>query len=397
MKNRKWFVLFGTVLISTSLVKAQAPDLSAIQQLALARMEVSADLTAALTAAQSGLVRASLTLPANAGAIQSAVQALGRAETALANARADQFQMAQASLDRVTTAQAVAAAGGGGRGGRGNAPVDWKAEWDDMTGFTSLFNGRDLTGWNYETDVWMFNEGAIHSDNVNNSSGQHHIHFTGLPGVSPIVKDFHLKVEFKIIGGNGGIHYRSRLLHASRRQDDEAPLGNSANGNATSRNHFAAMRDPLGKRFPANVTTMAQATAAGIVEPNAGGGGGGNAWQISGYQFDITGNNTASLYEGQGRGVVANSGETIILAPGGQTLKIGKTSDIPYQQFGRPNDWNYAEVIARGNVLVHMLNGRVFMIAYDDDPERRAEQGILSLQLEGTGQIWYRQVYLKNL
>jgi chorismate-pyruvate lyase len=34
-------------------------------------------------------------------------------------------------------------------------------------------------------------------------------------------------------------------------------------------------------------------------------------------------------------------------------------------------------------------------ITVDDDPVARAPQGILSLQLEGSGQIWYRNVHLK--
>jgi hypothetical protein len=34
-------------------------------------------------------------------------------------------------------------------------------------------------------------------------------------------------------------------------------------------------------------------------------------------------------------------------------------------------------------------------ITVDDDPAARASQGILSLQLEGSGQVWYRNVYLK--
>ena len=33
----------------------------------------------------------------------------------------------------------------------------------------------------------------------------------------------------------------------------------------------------------------------------------------------------------------------------------------------------------------------------DDNPDFRALQGILSLQLEGSGQIWYRNVYVKLL
>ena len=60
-------------------------------------------------------------------------------------------------------------------------------------------------------------------------------------------------------------------------------------------------------------------------------------------------------------------------------------------QFGQ------AQVIARGNTLVHILNGHVFMVAVEDDPERRALKGIISLQLEGPGQVWYRNVWVKNV
>jgi hypothetical protein len=50
-----------------------------------------------------------------------------------------------------------------------------------------------------------------------------------------------------------------------------------------------------------------------------------------------------------------------------------------------------------GNTLVHVLNGHVITVSIDDDPASRAPQGILSLQLEGSGQIWYRNVYVKHL
>lgn len=35
-------------------------------------------------------------------------------------------------------------------------------------------------------------------------------------------------------------------------------------------------------------------------------------------------------------------------------------------------------------------------VTVDDDPVARAAQGILSPQLEGSGQIWYRNVYFKQ-
>jgi hypothetical protein len=384
---------------------AAGPALSIVQQVAASKMQVPPALTTAATGALTELTRASLAVPANPGALQTAAAALATAETNLAFARAGEFAKVQASLEKITPAQAaVAFGGGGGRGGGvGNnnaagAAASAAAAFKDSEGFVSLFNGKDLTGWDGESDVWSVTPApaevggapSIHSDNVNRSTGQHHIHFVGLPGVSPIIKDFELKVEFYMEGGNGGIHYRSRLLNGAYRQDNEPPL--TATG---SRDNTAAIADPLGKRFAANLTTQAAAVAAGVKST-----GQNNLWQISGYQFDITGNNTGSLYEGQGRGVVANTGEMIILHPGEGTNNrtvIAQTSDVTYGQYGRPNGWNEAWVVVRGNTLTHILNGHVFSIAVDDDAARRASQGIISLQLEGTGKIWYRSVRLKQL
>jgi hypothetical protein len=404
------------VLLGLATAQAQAPagrggaaapaPLSTIQQLAAARMQIPPAVTTAVATAQTELTRASLAQPANPGAIQAAVNNLGMAETALALVRADEFGKVQAALAKITPQQAAATlapAPGGRGGGVGNnnaagAAASAAAAFKDSEGFVSIFNGRDLTGWNGESNVWSVTPApdamgaamSIHSDNVNRSTGQHHIHFVGIPGVSPILKDFELKIEFYQEAGNGGLHYRSRLLNGAYRQAWEPAL--TATG---TREHASAIADPLGKRFAANLTTEAAAIAAGVVSSGTN-----NLWQVSGYQFDITGNNTGSLYEGQGRGVVANTGEMIILHPGAapnNRTVIAQTSDVTWGQYGRPNGWNEAWIIVRGHTHIHIINGRVYTIAIDDDISKRASQGIMSLQLEGTGKIWYRSVRLKQL
>jgi hypothetical protein len=42
------------------------------------------------------------------------------------------------------------------------------------------------------------------------------------------------------------------------------------------------------------------------------------------------------------------------------------------------------------------MNGQVMSVTIDDDPVARAPQGILSLQLETSGPVWYRNVYRKQ-
>ena len=64
---------------------------------------------------------------------------------------------------------------------------------------------------------------------------------------------------------------------------------------------------------------------------------------------------------------------------------------------GVDGEWQQVEIIARGTTLIHILNGQVITVSVDEDGANRAPQGILSLQLEGSGQIWYRNVYVKHL
>jgi hypothetical protein len=293
--------------------------------------------------------------------------------------------------------------------------------YDDDTGFTKLWDGSTFTNWDGERDVWTIEDATLHADTVK-TPGQHHIHYIG---PNAVMKDFDLKVEFKIsaMGANGGIQYRSRLLHTV---------------------HGGTLADPMGKPTPAGITTDAQAIAAGITSnpPRGGGGGGrpagasaapaagaaaaspnavgrcgaggpgptrapaiptstGNIWQVSGYQFDIDAANqyTGQLYEGQGRSIITAPGRFGRLMPDRADCAVlnQNPSSAVKPHLGKDGEWQQVEIIARGNTLVHILNGQVMSVTIDDNPNFRALQGILSLQLEGSGQIWYRNVYVKAL
>lgn len=367
---------------------APAVVFTTTQLLTLGKWDTAA-LTNAATQALIDLRNASLAIGAKPKELTDKAAALAKAEQALAAARADLFLKIQASPDKLNAEQMAYVKMYNGLNRGGNTSPGLTQGYSDYTGFTKIWDGKTLTGWDGETDAWSIENDAIHMD-VAKKPGQHHIHFTGLPGVSPILKDFDFKVEFKTAPGgfNGGVQYRSRLIQAAHRQDKEPPLVNGV------RDLQAAIADPLGKPLPKGITTEAAADAAGIPRGTP------TRWQISGYQFDITGNNMGSLYEGQYRGVIVNAGEVVQLAPGGVKFVIGRVADAPVQ-FAHPNlgldgEWNQLEIIARGNTLIHMLNGHVITVTTDDDPARRAFQGILSLQCEG-GSIWYRNVYLKNL
>ena len=120
---------------------------------------------------------------------------------------------------------------------------------------------------------------------------------------------------------------------------------------------------------------------------------------MSGYQFDLYSAHTGTgqLYEGQGRGIMVNQGYIGQMFPGGLFIRIGSTGENPSGTYGKVGDWNQMQIVARGNTLIHLMNGHVLTVGIDDDPVRRAPQGMISLQLESMGQIWYRNIWLKHL
>ena len=61
------------------------------------------------------------------------------------------------------------------------------------------------------------------------------------------------------------------------------------------------------------------------------------------------------------------------------------------------NDWNQVHIIARGNELMHIINGHVMPILIDDDPTKFRKNGLIGVQIEGTGKMSYRNLYIKQL
>ena len=337
--------------------------------------------------------------------------------------------------------------GGGGRGGGGGfgAPTS-QTRYDDYTGFTKIWDAATFTNWDGERDVWSIVDGMLHADTTK-TPGQHHIHYTG-PGA--VMRDFTLKVEVKLsaTGANGGIQYRSRLAHPTHGGSIQDPLGKSLPPNITTVQQaidagLIAAPAPRGggagggqAGAPGGRGQASTAPRAGAA-PQAGAGAApdvpaapnpcvgeignlnpapppagrgnaapgalptGNPWQVSGYQFDMDSDNqyTGQFYEGGGRSIITAPGTIGMLLPGRCKILLGKlpgdakAAVKPHR--GLDGDWQQIEIIVRGNTMIHMINGQVMSTTVDDDPIARAPQGILSLQLEGSGQIWYRNVYLK--
>jgi hypothetical protein len=233
-----------------------------------------------------------------------------------------------------------------GRGGRrGGGPIPF----EDRNGFRQIFNGTSLDGWDGDSTFWRVENGAIVGESTTEKPVTQNT-FLIWSGGEPA--DFDLKLEFRISSTNSGVQYRSERL----------PEGGA---------------DKLGK------------------------------WVLKGYQADIDFNSqyTGMLYEERGRAFLAPRGTFGYAGPasgpsGGPRGQAGalESSDA-LRAYIKQNDWNQFQVIARGNVLIHVLNGHVTALFVDDDPVGRRMKGLLGFQIH-TGapmKVEFRHVYLKTL
>jgi hypothetical protein len=78
---------------------------------------------------------------------------------------------------------------------------------DEEEGFVSMFNGKDLTGWEGKPGGWWVEDGAITSRSTEENPCVKH-HYLYWRGGEPA--DFILRFEYRLVGGNSGVQIRSQ-------------------------------------------------------------------------------------------------------------------------------------------------------------------------------------------
>ena len=88
-----------------------------------------------------------------------------------------------------------------------------KALADDAGGFVSLFNGKSLEGWDGNPSLWSVEEGCITGRTQADPKLTHN---TFLVYTNGAVSDFELRFSYKIVNGNSGVQYRSKVTEQGK-------------------------------------------------------------------------------------------------------------------------------------------------------------------------------------
>jgi hypothetical protein len=262
-------------------------------------------------------------------------------------------------------------------------------DFDNHEGFTSLFDGKTLKGWDGDPKLWSVKDGAIYvTASCEHPTGTVYIVWQGGE-----VGDFDLRFEMKGTGGiNGGLQYRSWITA------DAPPVSVSGAGGGRAVNGRGA-RGPSGRgrgRGNANASACPSGQPRGTAPSRASQA----KWNMSGYQYDFDNNNRypGQLYEqSTGRGIIAWKGEVVEIWPGNKKSLLSSLGDkATVDSWYRKDDWNQLEIIAKGGVLTHLMNGHLVSETIDHDTTIGKMRGKLGIEVENTGELFTRNIWLKK-
>ena len=206
-------------------------------------------------------------------------------------------------------------------------------------GWETIFDGKTLEGWNGNPKFWTVQDGCLTGATTkeNPTHGNTFIIWTGGE-----TGDFELKLQYKIVGGNSGIQYRSFKLPRAKDQ-----------------------------------------------------------WRVGGYQADIDSGDTFSgiLYGEAFRGVLARRGQITKLDEEGKPTTVGTLGDPQAIQAKiKKEDWNEYHIIAKGYHFSHFINGVQTAECTDEDTDRRRHSGLLAFQLHAGPPmtIQFRDIKIKH-
>lgn len=186
-------------------------------------------------------------------------------------------------------------------------------------GFTSMFNGKDLTGWDGLAKFWKVQDGAIVGETKKISQQTIFLHWKGGEPA-----DFEMRCRFRIIGkeANSGIQIRSKKLPNWNTSGYQADL------------------------------------------------------DVSGYSLG-----NLYLYDRKPFATFAQRGDSVLIdSAGNRTVNNFADKDKLLDAYKR-GDWNDYWIIAKGPQVSVWLNGVLMSKAEDYEAKYVMQKGIIALQL----------------
>jgi hypothetical protein len=218
----------------------------------------------------------------------------------------------------------------------------------DANGFISLFNGKDLTGWEGLPGLWSVKDGVIDGSVTKDKSIQTDLILTASKEHPEKFVNFELHIKWQMVtpDGNSGVQFRS-------------------------------------------VINNAETLHAG------------------GYQADIdsTSHYTGSIYDESGiaggRGTMSGRGDKTHWDADNkrQNTPLTESNDDLKKFLHSTGDWNDIVLVVNGNHVTYTINGHLMTELIDDSPKAVLKGGVIGLQMHKgfTMDIQFKDISIKFL
>lgn len=211
----------------------------------------------------------------------------------------------------------------------------------ESSDLNSIFNGRDLSGWNGDPKFWSVKDGVIRGESTAESPLKANTFLIWKDGST---KDFELRLSYRCAANNNsGIQYRSKHI-----TNPDTPH------NWVVRGYQHELRNE--NKFP----------------------------NVAGFIFD----------EGGKLGRICLAGERAIREKDGKHVQETLIDQAEFEKIFRLDDWNDVVIIAKDNRIKHYMNNRLILDFTDNDTDIAVFEGVLALQLHGGPPMW---VEFKNI
>ncbi len=200
----------------------------------------------------------------------------------------------------------------------------------DVDGFVSLFNGKDLTGWEGLEGFWSVKEGVIDGHETKEGSKQTDLILSASREHPEKFTNFELHISWKMVStdGNSGVQFRSKID---------------------------------------NPTTL----------------------HAGGYQADIDsgGGYSGSIYDESGiaggRGTMSNRGEKTVWNAENkrENSPLPESSEDLKKLLHLVGGWNDIVLVVSGSHVVYSINGHVMTEMTDNSPKAVLGGGVIALQM----------------
>lgn len=205
----------------------------------------------------------------------------------------------------------------------------------EPAGMKSVFNGRDLSGWDGDKRLWSVRDGVIRGETTPDAVAAGNTFLIWTAGQT---NDFDLRMSFRCNAiNNSGIQYRSSRVTEGVKND----------------------------------------------------------WVLKGYQHEIRNENkfpnvSGFIYDERGpRKRICLVGEKATWEPEtGKQVVATLIDEAAFQKLFKLDEWNEVAIIAKGNRIQHFMNGKLILDFTDNDPQLALATGLLGLQLHAGKPMW---------